>query len=588
MKNPAKEPAAPITLAYSYIRFSHPSQIEGDSLRRQTTATEEWCRRNDITLDTSLSLRDLGTSAFRGKHRGDKAALGGFLKLVERGKVPRGSYLVIENLDRLSREEERPALRLWMDILDAGINIVQLSPETVFRHERSDMLDIMRAIMELARGHGESAIKSERIGQAWANKRALLRKNGTLLTHRLPAWVEERDGKLSLIPQRAAAVKRIYALAVAGYGLVPIVKKLTEEGVPAFGERVIRPGRKRSASSGQWLRSYVGKILKDRRAVGEMQPCGPNRKPEGRPLLNYYPPVITEDEWIAARAGVTQRKRKPGRIGSHVNIFGGMLYNARDGKTYYAALRPDGRRLLVNTSVEGGARSYAFSFETFERAILSLLAEIDPADILGQTDGPDEVQTLAADLARVEVKITELENELAQGDVAALGRELRRQEAQHRELTEKLALAKQKAACPLSEAWGEAQTLLGVIDGAADPQDARLRLRAALRQIVSEVWLLVVPLGGARRRDRLAAVQIYFSDGKGTREYVILHQAPRANRTVRHDGRWWARSLAEVAEPGALDLRKPEHARKLESTLAALDLAALAPDGAEARRRKNQ
>ena len=39
--------------------------------------------------------------------------------------MPRGSYLVIENLDRLSREDERTALRLWLDILDAGINSVQ-------------------------------------------------------------------------------------------------------------------------------------------------------------------------------------------------------------------------------------------------------------------------------------------------------------------------------------------------------------------------------------------------------------------------------------------------------------------------------
>src|SRR4029077_238245 len=114
-------------------------------------------------LDTSLTLHDLGVSAFRGKHRSnpDKYALACFLKAVEKGRVPRGSYLIIENLDRLSREEERPALRLWMDILDAGVNIVQLSPETIFRHEKSDMFDIMRAIMELSRGHGESAIKSE-------------------------------------------------------------------------------------------------------------------------------------------------------------------------------------------------------------------------------------------------------------------------------------------------------------------------------------------------------------------------------------------------------------------------------------------
>src|SRR5262249_2209197 len=110
-------------------------------------ATADWCQCNNIPLDTTLSLRDLGVSAFKGRHRTDcKRCLAQFLKLVDKGRVSPGSYLIIENLDRLTREDERTALRLWMDILDRKIHIVQLKPETVFRHDKSDMVDIMRAI----------------------------------------------------------------------------------------------------------------------------------------------------------------------------------------------------------------------------------------------------------------------------------------------------------------------------------------------------------------------------------------------------------------------------------------------------------
>src|SRR5262245_42023618 len=137
--------ATPAT-AYSYVRFSSAEQEKGDSHRRQTDGSAEaFCQRHGLHLDTTLSLRDLGVSAFKGAHRSDKHDLGKFLELVRRGRIAPGSYLIIENLDRLSREEERTALRLWLDILDAGINIVQLNPETVFRHEKSDMFDIMRA-----------------------------------------------------------------------------------------------------------------------------------------------------------------------------------------------------------------------------------------------------------------------------------------------------------------------------------------------------------------------------------------------------------------------------------------------------------
>ena len=173
-----------MAIAYSYVRFSTPEQAKGASLRRQTEDTADWCQRNGIPLDTSTTLHDLGRSAFTGEHRRnpDRHALAAFLKLVEANRIPKDSYLVIENLDRLTREDERAALRLWLDILDAGVNIVQLKPETVFRHEQSDMTDIIRAIIELSRGHSESVMKSARVGRAWRQKKQRAADNGEAIT----------------------------------------------------------------------------------------------------------------------------------------------------------------------------------------------------------------------------------------------------------------------------------------------------------------------------------------------------------------------------------------------------------------------
>ena len=47
-------------------------------------------------------MRDEGLSAFHQKHV-TKGALGTFLAAVEAGKVPPGSVLIVEALDRLSR-----------------------------------------------------------------------------------------------------------------------------------------------------------------------------------------------------------------------------------------------------------------------------------------------------------------------------------------------------------------------------------------------------------------------------------------------------------------------------------------------------
>src|SRR5262245_2059893 len=160
----------PQAVAYSYIRFSSPEQSNGDSVRRQTEVAARWCQQNGIRLDPTLTFRDLGKSAYLGEHRNnpDRHALAAFLKLVETGKIPRGSYLVIENLDRLSREHIQPALLLALNLLQSGIRIVQLKPTEMVFDDRSDTMPVMMMMMELSRGHGESKMKSDRVSAAWA------------------------------------------------------------------------------------------------------------------------------------------------------------------------------------------------------------------------------------------------------------------------------------------------------------------------------------------------------------------------------------------------------------------------------------
>jgi DNA invertase Pin-like site-specific DNA recombinase len=563
-------------IAFSYIRFSHDEQAAGDSLRRQTAAAEEWCRENGVALDTSTTFRDLGRSAFTGKHRAnpDRNALAAFLRLVEQGKVPRGSYLIIENLDRLSREHIRPALGLLLDLIEAGISVVQLKPVEQVFDDGVEPMHLMMAIMELSRGHSESAIKSERVGKAWREKKRRGRENGETITSRLPAWVQECNGKRQLIPERAAVVRRIFELAVAGYGGALIVRKFTEEKVPAFGECKVNKGRKRSQFSGKWNRAYIGAILKDRRALGEFQPCRRDGTPDGPPIKDYFPPVVSEGDWLAARAGAEQRRRKPGRTAQHINVFAGLLKDARNGGSYYCATRGPRKgayhRVLLNTAAaEGREALYSFPFLTFEAAVLSMLREIDPRDVLKGTNGHDDVMALEGDLGQVEAAIASIAAELdAHGESPVLYGRLRTKESRKAELTEQLTAARQRAANPLSAAWGEQHSLLSVLESAPDPDDTRLRLRAAIRRTIDTIYMLVVPRG----RVRLCAVQINFAGSESRRCYVILHRGGTGGAVKARPSQWWARSLASVVKPGDFDLRDPELAADLEKTLFAADL----------------
>jgi DNA invertase Pin-like site-specific DNA recombinase len=570
--------------AYSYIRFSTPEQAAGDSLRRQTDDARAWCAKHGVRLDETTTLRDLGRSAFTGAHRKnpDRHALAGFLKLVERGQVPRGSFLIIEALDRLTREHVRAGLMLLLGLIEAGIRIVQLSPSELVYDDKSDEMALMLAIVDLSRGHRESKRKSDLNGKAWRQKRAEALKNGTVLTRSLPAWVEVGpDGKLRLIPERAGAVRRIFALAAAGYGLTATVRRLNAEKVPAFGGRQVvldRDGKPHYRAkeggrfgSGVWERAYIGKLLKDRRALGEYQYRGADHKPDGDPIPGYFPPVVTQAEFDAARAGASERRQRPGRLGRQINPFAGLLRDARDGKSYFhgSAAGGCGRVLVNKAGVKGQAPYRSFPAEVFERAVLSCLREINPRDILNGDDGPDETQVLAGELAAVESSISSLVADLERhGDSPALYQRLRQKEARKAELVPLLAAAREKAAHPLSEAWGEAQTLAEAIDQAPDPEEARLRLRSALRRIIDSVWLLVV----VRGRDRLCAVQIWFTDGKRHRDYLLRHHQAVANRWARRPAETEVLSSADVAGLGPLDLRRPEDVAELEAALLALDL----------------
>ncbi|HFL8990493.1 TPA: recombinase family protein, partial [Escherichia coli] len=113
---------------YSYIRFSSTKQAFGDSHRRQSKAIQDWLANHpDHILDESLSFEDLGRSAFHGDHLKEGGALRAFLEAVKQGLIPSDSVLLVESLDRVSRQSISHAQETIRGILEQGITVVTLS-----------------------------------------------------------------------------------------------------------------------------------------------------------------------------------------------------------------------------------------------------------------------------------------------------------------------------------------------------------------------------------------------------------------------------------------------------------------------------
>lgn len=334
-----------MTKAYSYLRFSTPEQAAGDSFKRQTALASAYCAKHGLTLDTEVTYDDLGVSAFRGKNS-ENGRLAEFLEAVKSGLVPAGSVLLVESLDRMSRQAARRALRVLEAICDEDIKVVTLNDNKEYTREAldSDPMSLIMSLLVFVRANEESVMKSRRLKSAWAGKRELAIKDGTAMTTKAPGWLQSLPGGTwKLIPERAKVVRRIFKEASAGVGAHSIAQALNEDKVPVFG------------SGTRWHRSYIIKLLDSPAVIGTYVPHIMNHTVDGKrtrnpqnPIDNYFPACVDLMVYQRVRAMRTNTA-SPLRGTATVlyNIFGGLVRCGRCGTSM----------TLQNKGVKGGART---------------------------------------------------------------------------------------------------------------------------------------------------------------------------------------------------------------------------------------
>ncbi len=391
-----------MAIAYSYIRFSTPEQLKGDSLRRQLELSERYAKANNLSLDTSLTFEDKGNSAFHGRHI-KKGALGAFLAKVEQGVVKPGSFLLVESLDRLSREQVTVALSTFTSILDNGISIVTLTDGQVYSHEgiKENWTSLVLSISIMARAHEESAIKSKRLLAAWGQKIKNARAGGKKISKTCPAWLElsEDRARFITIPGNVALVKRVYKMAKEGMGSYSIERILNAEKIPAMG------------FSSDWHRSYILNILTNRAVIGEYQYFsgkGKDRKAVGDPIRDYYPQIISNDDFYLVQKIMSSRKTNAaGRKGAKVpNLLtglckcgycGGTMNYIDKGKGYDSLIF-----LVCSTAKRGiGCKHVPWRYSEVERLVLNFVVELKVEDF-SDDDGTTIYQELSAAQGKLE------------------------------------------------------------------------------------------------------------------------------------------------------------------------------------------
>lgn len=306
-----------MTKAYSYTRFSTPEQAKGDSLRRQIELAQTYAATHGLQLDDELRLRDEGVSGFRGANV-RKGALGQFLAAIDREEVEPGSFLLVESLDRVSRQNPWDALPIFQQILNAGITIVTLFDGKTYSQAdmKTNPMKIMESLFVMVRANEESETKARRLKAAWSGKRKQAAHKP--LTSIVPAWMHKVGQQIELIPENAEVVRRIVDLTLSGTGQHKIAETLNREGVPVFGD-----GK-------HWHRSYISKILENPALVGTLIPRetayvdGKRVRKPLDPVPGYYPPVVSEEEWSQLTTMAQGRKPKVKTGAKLQNILSGL------------------------------------------------------------------------------------------------------------------------------------------------------------------------------------------------------------------------------------------------------------------------
>jgi DNA invertase Pin-like site-specific DNA recombinase len=494
-----------MSIVHSYLRFSSKKQEHGDSKRRQKEGASGWASRNGHTLST-LQLEDLGVSAFRGRNR-HTGALKRFLQAIEEGRVKPGEILLIEALDRLSREGIADAYRLFMDILAAGVQIAVLTPAERLYTKKSvnDFVGLLEPLMSFHLGWEESQKKSVRISESWAEKRRQCQEKGTPLNRKCPGWLmwNEETGRFEKKTEGAKAVRYIFQRTVDGVGQRALLAELTERFEPI--------GRK-----SHWNSSYVQKVLSDRAVLGELQlktaDENGRRIPQGEPVKDYYPRVIDDNLWYRAQqAKATRQKLHKGPSQGFFSLFTGLVINARDGhpchiqttRNYIRKKRrsaPGRKRRLVSYGHLRRVKDacpLSFDYYLFEAVVLAFLSELKPSDVMpAAVAHEDLLGDKSAELHAIDGRLAELNKHLQNPDttlttVIEAAKKLEHKRAELREQIERL---KREQAADAEHPLAQTQSLMEMLQAAT--AEKKLEIRTKLRVIIPTLVeaIYIVPI----------------------------------------------------------------------------------------------
>lgn len=291
---------------YSYIRWSTDKQDQGTSPSRQTDAIKRFCEHYKCSVVEELT--DAGISSFRGKnyHQGK---LGEVVQRALSGNIPKGSILLFESADRMSRMNLGNATQLFMDILASGLHIGICDSLSIFTKESLNIGSFIPLLVEMERAHGESKRKRGFTQSVWKRKLEQ-QKQGMAVTGKCPQWLKIEEGKFIPIPEQVQVITDLFTTTLTT-GVAEATRSINE-----------KYGKDYKIHQTQYL-------LKNRKLIGEHTQRLTNEdgiKEDGETFQDAYPSVIDPGLFYEVQEKLKSRKPWSGRFEkTHSNFLTGLL-----------------------------------------------------------------------------------------------------------------------------------------------------------------------------------------------------------------------------------------------------------------------
>lgn len=309
---------------YSYIRWSTDKQTGNTSMDRQTEKARKFAALHKLEYSEIL---DAGVSAFRGKNT-TQGALAGFIKAVEAGVIPSDSWLYVENLDRLTRQDVMTALNLFTGLLQLGLTIVTGMDGKIYSEEsvKNNVTDLMLSLFLFSRANEESLTKQKRAHET-ALKLIDRHRSGLPVNIKsagsAPWWIDASMGTYEAVkphPVHFKAAKEAVRLLLSGWGCFRVTEYLNQNSEvypPPKGNR--GKGKKRAGSG--WVVANLKAMRKNRALYGEKEITidGVTHR-----LSNYFPPVCSQSDYARLQEIAEGNRMPQGEEKKIITLLSGM------------------------------------------------------------------------------------------------------------------------------------------------------------------------------------------------------------------------------------------------------------------------